>query len=74
MEVVELLRRGELQAAIEAATNGVRRAPADIDQRYSLVALLAMQGELDRADSHLEAIGSLRPDLAFAVSVYRSCL
>lgn len=74
MDVVELLRRGELQKALEAATDGVRRSPTDIDQRYALVALLTMRGELDRADSHLEAISSLRPDLAFAASVYRACL
>lgn len=74
MDAFELLRQGKLQDAIDATIALVKKQPTAVDHRYNLAGLCVLQGDLDRADTHLDAISSLRPDLAVAVGVYRSCL
>lgn len=74
MEAFDLLRRGELEAAISALVDQVRRAPAEVDHRYNLAGALVLNGDLDRADTHLDAISTMRPELTVAVSVFRNCL
>ncbi|MCA8951016.1 MAG: hypothetical protein KDE27_16040 [Planctomycetes bacterium] len=74
MDAFELLKTGDLASAIEATIGAVRAHPTDVGHRYNLAAMLVMQGDLDRADTHLDAISTLDPKLAVAAAVFRACL
>ncbi|MGE3171977.1 MAG: type VI secretion system accessory protein TagJ [Planctomycetota bacterium] len=74
MEALELLKQGDLTGALERQVAAVKKQPADASLRYNLAAMLVMRGELDRAETHLLAIGTLQADLAPAVSTYLQLL
>ncbi|HTF90215.1 MAG TPA: type VI secretion system accessory protein TagJ [Planctomycetota bacterium] len=56
MKSTELYSAGNLTQAIAAAVEDVKKAPTDTDKRSFLAELLCVAGELERADSQLDAI------------------
>ena len=62
METVrDLLKSGNLAAAIDATTAKVKSAPTDLDARWLLAELLVVSGQNDRADQQLDALMNLEP-------------
>ncbi|WP_238578844.1 tetratricopeptide repeat protein, partial [Inquilinus limosus] len=70
----ELFREGALQAAIEAANAAVKAAPADTGARILLAELLLFAGNLERADTLLDATSTVDPSAALMVSEFRQLL
>jgi type VI secretion system protein ImpE len=67
----EHYREGRLQEAISAATNEVRRHPADSKQRAFLCELLCLAGDLERADRQLDTLGHQDPEVMVGVGLFR---
>ena len=55
----ELLRAGDLQGARAALIETVKRAPTDQSARLYLFQLLCLQGDWDKALTHLRTLASL---------------
>jgi type VI secretion system protein ImpE len=70
----ELLAIGRLGAAIEAANAQVRRTPTDIGGRVLLAELLLLGGNVDRADTLLDAAGQIDPSITPGVAEFRQLL
>ena len=71
MTAAELYRAGKLAEAVDAASQELRSKPTDVDLRAFLVDLLAISGELERADKQLDALGRQVPEAAPAVAMAR---
>jgi len=71
---LELFNQGELFAAIEAAIEEVREQPDDVDCRWLLATLFCFEGDLERAEKHLQTILRQAPDLAAEVLLHRNLL
>ncbi|MFE8070104.1 type VI secretion system accessory protein TagJ [Marinobacteraceae bacterium S3BR75-40.1] len=56
------LAHGELQQAIEVATQQIKANPGAADLRASLIELLCVAGQLERADEMLGALARHHPD------------
>ncbi len=74
MKAMDLYREGKLAEAVEAATVEVRTRPADVAARGRLVALLCIQGELDRADKQIETIVLQDPKSEVGASLIRQLI
>jgi type VI secretion system protein ImpE len=57
----QLFRAGKLREAVAAVVEDVRSRPSDLGRRLLLSELLCFTGELERADSHLDAIAHADP-------------
>jgi type VI secretion system protein ImpE len=71
MNAKESIHAGDLQGAIAAATEEVKKHPTQTSPRALLAELLAFTGELDRADKHMDAIGQQDPEAMLGVAVVR---
>ena len=69
-----LFREGRLDAAIEAAADSARQSPASADPRILLAELLLFVGELERADTVLDAAARIDPTAALLVAEFRQLL
>lgn len=69
-----LFRAGHLEAAITAANDSVRRAPAVMEHRMLLAELLLFAGRFDRADTVLAAAETIDPSLMLVASEFRHLL
>ncbi|MEX2188825.1 MAG: type VI secretion system accessory protein TagJ [Pirellulales bacterium] len=56
MSAAELFREGKLTEAVDAAIAAVKQKPTDLDARYALAQMLCFAGDMERADTHLDAI------------------
>jgi type VI secretion system protein ImpE len=74
MTAQELFKAGSLQEAITAATEEVKRHPADTSRRGFLCELLCFAGEFQRADVLLDALGNQDPQAVLGVSLFRQLL
>ncbi|MEI8372977.1 MAG: type VI secretion system accessory protein TagJ [Planctomycetota bacterium] len=74
MDALQLFRDGSLQEAIAACTREVQSHPGQPDHRDLLSQLLCFTGELERADKHLEILGTQFPDRAPVVSLIRQLI
>lgn len=74
MNIGEQLKAGELAAAIESAIQDVKKSPMAWDKRIALSQLLCLQGDLERADSHLETAQIQSPDALLRISMYRQMI
>jgi type VI secretion system protein ImpE len=70
----ELFKAGSLQDAIAAATEEVKRHPADTAHRGFLAELLCFTGDYQRADTMLDALGTQEPQVALGLSLFRQVL
>src|SRR5437868_6818125 len=71
MNAKESFHGGDLQGAIAAASEEVKRHPGQTSPRALLAELLCFSGELERADKHLDAIGQQDPEAMLGVAVLR---
>jgi type VI secretion system protein ImpE len=66
-----LFRAGRLDDAVAAANAAVRKAPSDPAPRMLLAELLLFQGNLDRADTLMDALTTMEPALAMPAAAFR---
>jgi type VI secretion system protein ImpE len=69
-----LFRTGSLDAALAAANDGVRKAPADVGARILLAELLIFAGNLERADVLLDTASAVDTSAALVISEFRQLL
>ena len=75
MNARESFHSGDLQGAIAAASDEVKRHPTQTSAlRPAGGGLLCFTGELDRADKHLDAVGQQDPEAMLGVAVQRQLL
>lgn len=74
MEIKELLAAGQLQEAVQQATDKVRENPFDVDARSLLVECLILADELERADKQLDTIAYQHPEMLAGVSLLRQLI
>lgn len=70
----ELYQAGDLAAAVAAQIEEVKRHPTDVARRSLLCEWLLIQGELERADKHLDLIVHQSPELMPGVALLRQQL
>jgi type VI secretion system protein ImpE len=66
-----LFRAGRLAPAIEAGNAALRRNPADLDGRVLLAELLVFAGNLERADTILDAAVQIDPTVMVGIAEFR---
>jgi type VI secretion system protein ImpE len=66
-----LFRAGKLAPAIEAANAAVRKNPGDLGSRVLLAELLAFAGNLNRADTILDAAAQIDPTVMVGIAEFR---
>jgi len=71
MDARELYTAGDLEGAIAAITEVVKKKPADTTARGFLCELLCIAGELERADKQLEIVTNQSAEVAVGVSLVR---
>lgn len=69
-----LLRLGKLQDAIAAAQAALRKKPTDLGARILVAELLAISGNLERADVILDAAATIDPSTAVIVAEFRQLI
>lgn len=69
-----LFRAGKLAPAIDAANAAVRKSPADLGGRVLLAELLVFAGNLERADTILDAAAQTDPTAMVAAAEFRQLL
>jgi len=74
MDALSLYRAGQLQAAIEALGDELKKQPLDAKRRIFLFELLCFAGEFDRAEKHLNVLSDANPQAAAGAMLYRSAL
>ncbi len=70
----EQFQSGNLTAAVEAAIEDVKNAPADIAARRFLIELLCFAGDFERADKHLDTVSTLQPETAVPAMQFRQII
>jgi type VI secretion system protein ImpE len=71
MNAKDCFQAGDLQGAVAAAADEVKRNPTQTSPRALLAELLCFTGDLERADKHLDAIGQQDPEAMLGVAVLR---
>jgi len=74
MNAKELYQTGDLAQAVVAATEEVKKHPADTSRRGFLCELLCFVGELQRADLQLDAMGQQDPQVMLGISLFRQLI
>ena len=74
MNAKELYDAGQLDEALSAASDEVKRHPTDLARREFLCELLCFAGELERADKQLDAMNAQQPDAALGISLFRQLI
>lgn len=74
MDALSLYRAGELQPAIEALGQELRKQPLDTRRRTFLFELLCFAGEYDRAEKQLDILADASKEAAAGSLLYRSAL
>lgn len=71
MNAKDLFKAGRLAAAIDAGVEEVKRHPTDWGAREFLCELLIINGDLERADKHMDVLGHQDPQLMLGVALLR---
>ncbi|CAE7414032.1 unnamed protein product, partial [Symbiodinium sp. CCMP2456] len=74
MSIGEQLKNGQLNEAIDAAIQDVKKKPMQWDLRIALAQLLCLRGDLERADNHLDTAQIQSPDALLRISMYRQMI
>lgn len=74
MHAKELFQTGELDAAVAAATEAVKRNPTDTVSRAFLAELLCFCGDFGRADKQLDALGVQSPAAGVGLVLMRQLI
>ena len=70
----ELYQAGQLQEAVTAALDGVKKHPTDVQRRGQLCEFLCLAGDLERADRQLDLIGQQDPQAVVGLSLWRQLI
>ncbi len=70
----ELMKAGDVTAARAALVDTVKRSPSDVEARYALAETLIVQGDWQRADSHLDLVSTQDPQWGTFVALLRQLL
>jgi type VI secretion system protein ImpE len=73
-DAAALFRAGRLAPAIEAANTALRRDPSDLDSRVLLAELLVFAGNLERADTILDAAAQIDPTVTIGTAEFRQLI
>jgi type VI secretion system protein ImpE len=73
-EVGAMFRQGKIGLAIEACSAKLRSNPGDLGARLLLAELLLLAGNLERADTILDAATRMEPTVAVTVAEFRQLL
>jgi type VI secretion system protein ImpE len=73
-DIGQSFRAGALDAAVTAATQAVRKAPADAGSRILLAEMLVFAGNLQRADVVLDAAAAADPSASVVLAEFRQLL
>ncbi len=74
MDALSLYKAGQLQAAIEALGDELKKQPLDAKRRIFLFELLCFAGEYDRAEKQLNVVSDSSPQASAGAMLYRSAL
>ena len=74
MNTEQLFASGDLSAAIKAATDDVKRKPAELGPRWRLAEFLCLAGDLERAEKQLETVLVQFPPQAPGIVQFRNLL
>src|SRR5947209_684246 len=74
MNARELYQAGRLQEAVTAMNGEVRQNPSDTGRRGFLCELLCLAGNLERADTLLDALGQQDAKAAVGVALWRQLI
>jgi type VI secretion system protein ImpE len=74
MDALSLYKAGQLQAAIEALGDELKKQPLDTKRRIFLFELLCFAGEYERAEKHLNVLSDSSSQAAAGAMLYRSAL
>jgi type VI secretion system protein ImpE len=67
----EHYQAGKLDEAVSEALKSVKEAPTDPGRRHLLAELLCFSGDLERADTQLDALSHQQPDVIPALALFR---
>jgi type VI secretion system protein ImpE len=71
MNAEEAIKQGQPREALKLLQDVVRKNPADARQRLFLTQLLAVLGELERAQTQLELVGELDAEAMLFCKMYQ---
>ena len=74
LTAASLLRAGKLADAIAASQAVLRKSPTNLDARVLLAELLIFSGNLERADTLMDAATAIDPTTSLVVAEYRQLL
>jgi type VI secretion system protein ImpE len=74
MNAREHFDAGNLNDAVAAALEDVKKAPTDTGKRSFLAELLCFAGDLERADKQLDALGHQDPQVMVGVALFRQLI
>ncbi len=74
MSAADLLKAGQLNAAIDAATQDVKSSPRNANARIFLFELLAAAGQWERAQKHLDVVADQATAMQEGIASYRAVL
>ncbi|MBD8891296.1 tetratricopeptide repeat protein [Labrenzia suaedae] len=74
MEAEHLLKQGDLEGALAALQNAIRKAPEDPRLRIFLFQLLAIEGSWQRAVAQLKTSATLDPAVESMAQTYRAAI
>ena len=74
MEALEQFNAGNIEAAVSSAIALVKAKPTSVPARLALAQMLCFQGDLERADKHLETALIQSPEQGVQLALYRQLL
>lgn len=74
MDALSYYRDGQLQLAITALSDELKKQPLDAKRRTFLFELLCFAGDYDRASKQLDILSDASPEAAAGAMLYRSAL
>jgi len=73
-KMTQMLQAGQLTEAIQYLENGLRDDPVNVDYRSSLIELLCIKGELERADKQLNLMVQKHPEFLIGATNLRQLI
>lgn len=74
MDSKELIKAGNLDAALKQLTEEVKNSPADAAKRTLLFQVLCYQGEWDKAERHLDLLAAQSTGAEIGVQLYKNLI
>ena len=71
MTAEEYIRSGDLDSALAAVRDSIRKSPADSKLRVFLFQLLSVNGEWEKALTQLNVVGDIGPDCMLLAQIFR---